>query len=412
MICKFRLLFAFGFFIVSTYARAASSLTLADCISRAKETNPTLIEAKAAVDQARADLMGAYAFYYPSIDLSSGYLTGVNQGKFSSGIGLNYTLYRGGSARAGVRSAQAKVQLTEENYRLAESEVILSVKQAFFGILQKQEQIVSVGDVLKRRREDLAIIRLKYGGGTESSPAVKETEANVAQGEYDKLKADEELRLGKVNLNLLIGRPRAEAVSLSYQDEEIAFPPVEKMIEDAYAHRPEIGIGQSNKEALAAEASKAKSNYLPTLSVSSSVDLQGTNFLAQKTGWSAGVNLSLPIFDGFSTRAQVLAATLALKNEDTKILAIKQTIAEEIEQAASNYQLAVKNLEIANLSLAAEEAMYQLTKLKYEQGLTDYFFLQQKENSLTQAEYSLVTAQFNLRTSRAQLQKAWGGGNQ
>jgi len=240
---------------------------------------------------------------------------------------------------------------------------------------------------------------------------VKEEAVNVAQGEYDKMRAEEELRLGKVNLNLLIGRQKTEELSIRYRDEAMAFPALAQMIEEARAKRPEIGAAAANQELLAAQVSQAKSSYFPTLSVSSSVNLEGSNFLEQNTGWNAGVSLSLPIFNGFSTQAKVRAAVLVLKSDSTKIQALQQTIDEEIEQAWSNWKLAEKNLEIARLSLAAETEMYQLTQLQYERGLTDYFLLQQKENSLTSAEYGQVTALFNLRIARAQLLKAWGGSN-
>ncbi len=412
MIGKFIFLCTFSCLILDNNSLGAEAFSLEDCISWAKEANLTLVQAKTAADQARADLIGAYSLYYPSIDLASGYRNGDTQGNYSTALGLNYQLYRGGYARAGVRGAQARVKLAEENYRLAESEVILSVQQAFFQILEKQEQIASIEDILKRRKENLVIIKLKYTGGTESSPAVKEAAVNVAQAEYDKMRAEEELRLAKVNLNLLIGRPKKEELSIRYQDKATAFPPPEKMIEEAQAKRPEVGAAISNQELLAAQVTQAKSNYLPTLSLSSSFNLQGSNFLEQSTGWSAGVNLSVPIFNGFSTRAKVQAAVLSLKIEGIKIQALQQTIDQEIEQAWSNWKLAEKNLEIARLSFVAQTEMYQLTKLQYEQGLTDYFFLQQKENSLTSAEYNRVTAQFNLRAARAQLLKAWGGGNQ
>jgi outer membrane protein TolC len=83
-------------------------------------------------------------------------------------------------------------------------------------------------------------------------------------------------------------------------------------------------------------------------------------------------------------------------------------IEEEVEQAYSNWELAKKNLEVSETSLHAAQEMYELTRLQYEQGLTSYLFLQQKESSLTQAEHNRANALFNLRVSGARLEKAWG----
>ncbi len=128
----------------------------------------------------------------------------------------------------------------------------------------------------------------------------------------------------------------------------------------------------------------------------------------QNTNWSAGVNLSMPIFDGFSTKAKVKQATISLKEEDLKIKDLKDNIEQEVKQAYSNLNLATKNLEVSNKTIEAVREAYQLTKLQYEQGRTSYFFLQQKESDLTRSENNYLNAQLNLRVSVARLEKAWG----
>jgi outer membrane protein len=408
---KSHFLFALSLVIIGSNSFAAESLSLEDCISLAKKNNLELAQAKIAVEQARAGVMDAYSSYYPSIDLSSGYKYGegyLEEGSYSTNIDVQCPIFTGGYVRAGTKSANARVKMEKENYRLTENEIILTVKEAFFKILQKQDQATLIDDILKRRKEDLAIIKLKYDAGRESSPAVKEAEANLLQAEYDKMEAQEELSLAKVALNLLLGRPRREELSVKYEDEDIEFPPLEEIVKEAKTERPEIRAEISNKEVLKAQVTQAKSEYFPTISLSSSYGLQGNKFLEQETDWSVGISLSLSIFNGFSTKAKVREATLSLKEEESKIQDLEQQIEEEIEQTWVNLELAEKNREVSDKTLEAAHEMYELTKLQYEQARTSYLFLQQKESALTQAEYNYVNALYNLRIARASLQKAWG----
>ncbi len=408
---KFYLLVTLCSVVLSNNSFATEPLTLEDCISLAKKENLNLIQARTTVDQARAGVMGAYSSYYPQLDLSSSYRYGEDQmgeGSYSTNVGARYTLYKGGYIRASTRIARARVRIAEEDYRLAEGEVVLAVKEALFGILEKQEQIALAQNILERRKEDLVLLRLKYNVGRESSPAVKEAEAALLQAEHDRMKAEEELSLAKADLNLLIGRPRKQEVSVVPSDEEIEFPSLEQMIGEARTERPEIVAEQANRQVLAAQVTQAKSNYLPTLSFSSSYGLRGNQFVDQQTDWSMGVSLSLPIFDGFLTRARVKEATLSLRGEDTRIEQLRQRIEEELEQAWVDWQLAEENLEVTDKTLEAAREMYELTRLQYEQGRTSYFFLQQKENALTHAEYDQVNAVLRIRVAAAVLQKAWG----
>ncbi len=407
MTVKYRFLFVFWLLVLNGNSFAEQPLTLQDCLSLSRENNPKLIQRKTAIEQARVGVTDAYSSYYPSLNLSSGY-SYSQAGRYSTSIGVSYPLYQGGSIRAGVKVSKARVKMAEENYRLAEHEVILAVKGAFFRILQKQEQIALAENILKRRKEDLVLIKLKYNAGRESSPALMEAEAGLLQAEYDKKQAEEELTLAKIELNLLLGRSRRAYVSIQYEDKDSEFPSLNRLIEEAKTQRPDIRSQRVNTDVLEAQVTQAKSSYFPKISLSSSYGLRGSELFDQEGDWSMGINLSLPIFEGFSRKAKVKESTLALKEQDARIFELEQQIEEEVEQAYSDWELAGKVIEVNDKTLQAAREMYQLTKLQYEQGLTSYFFLQQKESDLTNTENRYVNALYNLRVSVARLQKAWG----
>ncbi|MEO0076414.1 MAG: TolC family protein, partial [candidate division WOR-3 bacterium] len=192
---------------------------------------------------------------------------------------------------------------------------------------------------------------------------------------------------------------------------DIQFPTLDSLIQVAQSQRPDIIIEHYNKKILEAQHIQARSNYLPTLSLSSSYNLSGQEFLEQSASWSAGVNFSLPIFNGFSTLARVKQARIALQQAELKINSLQNNIIAEVSQAYANWQLAKKNLEVSQKTLQAARAAYQLTKLQYEQGRTSYYFVQQKESELTQAENANVNALYNLYTASAVLEKVIGRSN-
>ena len=394
--------------LASSNSSAQQPLTLEQCVSLAGENNPKLIQRETAIEQARVGLMDAHSSYYPSLSLSSGY-SYSQAGRYSTNVGVSYPVYQGGSIRAGVKISRARIKIAEENYRLAEDEVILAVKGAFFRILQKQEQIALAENILKRRKEDLVLIKLRYNAGRESSPAVMEAEASLLQAEYDKKQAEEELTLARIELNLLLGRSRRAEVSIQHEDGDIEFPSLNRLIEEAKTQRPDMRSQRVNTDVLEAQVTQAKSSYFPKISLSSSYGLRGSELFDQEGDWSMGISLSLPIFQGFSRKAKVKESTLALKEHKARIAELEQQIEEEVEQAYSDWELAGKVIEVNDKTLQAAREMYQLTKLQYEQGLTSYFFLQQKESDLANTENRYVNALYNLRLSVARLQKAWGG---
>jgi outer membrane protein len=209
-------------------------------------------------------------------------------------------------------------------------------------------------------------------------------------------------------LNALLGRERSEEISIEHEDEVVTFPSLQVMITQAKAERPEMLAERARREALEGQVTVARSGYLPTVSVSSSYGLQGKELLDQEGGWSVGASLSMPVFNGFATSAEVKQAVLAVKEQDIAIREVEQEIEDELERAWVNRELAEENLEVTRKTLEAASEMYELTRLQYEQGSTSYLFVQQKETALTQAEHSIISAQYDLRVARAKLEKAWG----
>lgn len=392
---------------------AGTTLTLEDCIVLAKENSPRLVQLSTSIQKSNVSVASARSSYYPSVDFSTSYRNsggfgGERHGSYSTSLGLGYAIYQGGYRSAALEAARARVRVAEEQYRLSENQLTLQVKEAFYRILQKQEQISLVDDVVKRRKQDLILIELKYEAGRESSPAVKEAEANLLQAEYDRKRADEELVLAKLDLNLLLGRPGRTELSLVHEEEETQFPPVGTLVQEAKTRRPELRSERANTPVLEAQVKQARSNYLPRISFSSSYSLQGSELADQEDNWSMGISLSLPIFDGYSTKAKVTEARLSVENQRDVMRELELEIEEEVEQAYSTWELAKSIIEVAETSLEAARDMYQLTKLQYEQGMTSYFFLQQKESGLTQAENSHLNALLSLRLSAARLERACG----
>ncbi|MEO0092914.1 MAG: TolC family protein [candidate division WOR-3 bacterium] len=407
--------FLLGFNLFCFSLLIAQTLTLDSCIALAKKNNLKLLEAGLAIAKARADLTEANASYYPTVGLSSGYryssdFTNSKTGSFSTGISAQYPVYKGGAIRASTKIAAIRVKIAEENFRQTEQEVILAVKQAFFKIWQIQEQISLIKNILNRRQENLTLLKLNYNVGRENEPNVKQAEAALKETEYQYQKLMQELSLAKLKLGQLINQPGEEIV-IQYDDKKVEFPALDSLIQEALWHRPEIISQKANSEIFKAQVNLAKSNYFPVISISSSYGLQADKFFEPKSNWSAGVSLTLPLIDGFATKAKVNAANIALKQQELNLQDLTNTVGQEVRQAYADWQLAMKNLEVTNKILEAARVAYQLTKLQYEQGRTSYFFLQQKESELTQAENNCVNAQYNRRLAIATLEKVLGRSN-
>jgi outer membrane protein TolC len=136
-------------------------------------------------------------------------------------------------------------------------------------------------------------------------------------------------------------------------------------------------------------------SYIPTLSLSGSYskNAQRRSFdFFGKGDWFTtsyiGLNLSIPIFDGFSRDAKIKKARIDLQTTDNQIDNLKLSIDSEIEQAKTNFKSALSTLDFQKENMKLAETVYNQTKKKFEVGTGS-------NTEITSAQTDLVTAQTN-----------------
>lgn len=397
--------------LISARTGLADTLSVDDCVNLALTNNPSVLAQREAVTAAEMGITISRSSLLPRLDASSGYSrsgNGTTSDSYSSSLSLSQTLFQGGSNLASVRASRAQMEIARQNLNLTLNETVESVKQAFYSVVQREDRLALTHEILKRREEDLILIRLKYKAGIESDAAVSEAEANVAQAEYDQMTAQEGFRLAKLSLNFLMGRTKDDPLVIVRDVGLPEFPSRTEAVDMGLEDRPELARESLRLDLEEAYLSESKSEFFPGLNLSASVGRRGDEFFQGDDTWSAGVNLSLPIFRGLRRTASYSQSRASQRQQTAHYLETRLSVEQDIEEAYSDWLLANKRMEVALMSLSAAQNMYALTRLQYQQGTVGYFVFQQRELSLTRAENEKVNALYNLYTAGARLARALG----
>lgn len=142
--------------------------------------------------------------------------------------------------------------------------------------------------------------------------------------------------------------------------------------------------------------------YIPTLStfLSYTVQGQGQKFPSDNnTVWLrnslVGLNLSVPVFDGFQRRYKIQQAKLNLKKIDNTFDNLKQVI--DLQQTISTESLrsALVNLDAQQRNVELAERVYNTTKKKFEAGLGSSFEVLQSDTEWQTAQSNYFTGLYN-----------------
>ncbi|MGB1120819.1 MAG: TolC family protein [Saprospiraceae bacterium] len=154
--------------------------------------------------------------------------------------------------------------------------------------------------------------------------------------------------------------------------------------------------------------------YYPNLAAFGSYQqsLQGNNLFDDAAIWIptavVGLQLNVPIFDGFARSAKVERAKLDVEEAVRQRDQYAESVKLEVENARIKYRDAVEKVTNVRENLALAQRIYNTTKIKYKEGIGSSFELIQAETALFTEQSNEIQALFELLMAKAELEIALG----
>src|SRR5262249_43262513 len=124
----------------------------------------------------------------------------------------------------------------------------------------------------------------------------------------------------------------------------------EKALALAYDHRPELLSQRFQEQALSEQIAALQKDYLPFVTGNASYYWSGDSYPLQSS-WNIGAAVSLSVFNGGLTTAQIGAVRATLANLKYKEQSLRQQIALQVRQAVLNLALAHKSILVSERGL-------------------------------------------------------------
>ena len=387
----------------------ADELYLDNCIKQALENNYTLKLAGYNVEQIKEKKTIAISTYLPQLDFNSStsYNTSNN---YSLGLSLRQNIYDSGKTFAQIDIASEKLNSAEYNLELTRQNLIFNVKRSFYLCLQAQEEIKIYEEEVSAMQEHFKKAKVLYEIGLKSKFDVTKAELELLNTQLALIKAKNNFKITKITLSNIISNIQIDKYEL--KDElKIELTPEKVNLEEiksfALKNRPEMLDAQTKIRESEATLSLALSKYFPSLYATSGYNWKGQGF-PLTNDWNVGLTLSLILFNGFSTPAEVTTANIqketAFANEELN----RQNILLEIEQVYANLIESSETATITEKLIEQSKENLELAKTRYEAGLGSILELIDAEVSYAQAKLNRIKTFCGYKISIAQFKKATG----
>ena len=314
-----------------------------------------------------------------------------------------------------VQYAQSKeqVKIAGMQLKLAEQDLILRVAQAYFDVLQSQDNIAFINAQKSAITEQLAAAKRNFEVGTTTI-----TDTHEAQARYDLAVAQEIAEQNSLNIRLralekLIGKPPGALDALA---EPAQFKAESGSIDD-WANRAAEGNLQAEIQRIAKtiadqEVERNRAGHYPTLdAVAGYTVVNNQNFgtiqIDTQTA-SIGLQLNLPIYQGGLTSSRVREAVANKEKARQDLEAATRDASLQARQAWLNVSSGVARVRALEQALVSTQAQLDSTKLGLEVGVRTNLDVLNAEQQVLSARRDLAGARYAYLLSGLSLKAAVG----
>lgn len=326
-------------------------------------------------------------------------------------------LYSGGRVGAGLEIARNYRQAAELGLVEETAEIARQVRGAYFQALYAQELEEIARAALDQAEAFLRQEEVRRRAGRASELEVLRAEVSRNNLRPQLVEARNAAQLASLNLKRLIDLPLAQPLRLTTA---LEVPSATELADSALApevltaRRAAIQAAERQVTIREQQVRIARGAYLPSVSVQMNYGRQlypGGAFELDgewATDWNAAIGVQVPVFDGFRRRADVAGARVEVERARLQLAQLREAVQLEYEQARGERDRARAEIAAAQSTVATAQRVYDLTTLRYEQGLATQLEVSQARLELLQARTNLARAISSFYVADAGVTRATG----
>ena len=396
--------------------------TLEECVDYAIKNNISIKQSELDLKTSNIDKLEAIGGFLPTLTANANY--SVNTGasinpvtnqfqnqtfkSFSASANSGIMLFNG---LANWKTLQrAKLNKIANTYRLdkMKDDIALSIANSYLQILFNKEQLKVQKNQNLVTKENIKRTQELIEAGSLPAGDIFELQATDATQEQQIISTENALLISKVALcqTLLL----EDYATFDISDEVIDLPisnitneTQETILAKAKESVKDVKIALSNVDVAKKDVSISRSSYLPTLTGfvgyntrwSESTPFNFADQLSLFDGTAVGLQLSVPILNGFATRGRVQRAKINQERSEFQLKQAELDLERNVYQAYNDVINAKKSFDAAQKTLEARKQSFNFSKERFEVGLMNSFDFSQASFAFENAQSEVLRTKYD-----------------
>jgi outer membrane protein len=378
-------------------------------------------------------------------DVTTGVLINQTTQTTNGGISSGVAIYRGLRNQNQLRKAELSILASQYQLDKMKDDISLFVINAYLEVLFSKEAVNVAIPQVEITREQLARTNQLVEAGTLPRGDLLDVQATLANDEQNLIQTQNKVRLALITLAQLLQLEDYDNFDVSVEEIEtlplinLADYSVDKIFQKALETRNEIKVAEANIDIAEKDIKLAKGALQPTLSgffnwnsrysdrdriigseidpnnptqIIGQVETTGDNVISpnfspvvgpadgffdqidQNKGSSFGLQLSIPVLNGFSASNNVRRAKINFEQQKYQLEQEELDLQKIIHQVYADALGALKLYDATKRSLEAREVSFAYAQERFDVGVLNSFDYSQMKNQLVRANSDYLNAKY------------------
>lgn len=297
-----------------------------------------------------------------------------------------------------------KVELQQYELNAYKRQLVFDIKVAYYNYLSARESEKIYESALQLVEKNVQVNESSMRNGANLP-------ANVlrAKSESENVRAElNNARVKVINarnyLNFLLNRPLDADVDVA---EDTQYHEVDEPRSDLVAAREELAMISKSREIQVSSLQMHKLSRMPKVNAFLDLGAQGADweFYDRSKYFLFGVQLSIPVFQGFRNNLAIKQSRLTLERTDMQLQHTRGRLEVAATMASNALSVAKQNFQAAQEQLKSSRSYFNLVEKGFRQGVNSQIEFIDARNQLTQSELTVNLRQFEMLIAAAQLER-------
>ena len=312
-------------------------------------------------------------------------------------------------------AASARSEGAQSDFQAADQSLIVRTSQRYFDVLAAGERLAGAEEQLKLVNGQLDRANASYESGLAPITDKLEAQSEADRIRVDAIDARNQLKRARVALRQLIGRTPDQLATVAAIEPEPQTVDADRWVEIGLQTSPTVAAADARLKAAQQDIGSARGGHYPTLDFVAAIGEteQSFNFAGsvQTTiteTQSFGLELTVPLFAGFTVTAEVDEAQYLAQQARQDLIAAQRQVNLDVRTAHGDFEAAGERIKALDAAIRSGEAAAEAAKAGLQTGTRNILDVLQADIDLVQRKLDLKQAWYDYLIAGLQLKQASG----